>query len=54
MVNSTWHIHERAYSHPVCLFIYSDMILEITDNEDLILELEIASGHGQHLANFIK
>ncbi len=28
------------------------MILEITDNEELISELEIASGHGQHLVYY--
>ncbi len=48
-------MHEREHSsHPVCLFIYHAMILEITDNEELILELEIAWGHGQHLVNLIK
>ncbi len=44
-------MHERA---PVCLFIYHAISLEITDNEELISELEISSGHGQHLVNFVK
>ncbi len=44
-------MHERA---PVCLFIYHAMSLEITDNEELISELEISLGHGQHLVNFVK
>ncbi len=39
---------------PVCLFIYHAMSLEITDNEELISELEIALSHGQHLVNFVK